>query len=105
MTVALVGKYTALRDAYLSVVEALDHAGIYYDTEVEIRWIEAEQIENITLQAQEQLFKDVQGIIVPGGFGSRGIEGIIQAVRFARESRIPFLGLCLGLHCSVIEAS
>ncbi|MGI6319121.1 MAG: CTP synthase [Firmicutes bacterium] len=105
VTIALVGKYTALRDAYLSVVEALDHAGIYYDTEVEIRWIEAEHIESITLQEKEQLFKDVQGIIVPGGFGSRGIEGIIQAVRFARESGIPFLGLCLGLHCSVIEVA
>ncbi len=105
VTIALVGKYTALRDAYLSVVEALDHAGIYHNTGVEIRWLEAEQLEDMALPEKKQLFKGIQGIIVPGGSGDRGIEGLIQAVRFARERGIPFLGLCLGLHCSVIEAA
>ncbi|HHT46104.1 MAG TPA: CTP synthase [Firmicutes bacterium] len=105
ITIALVGKYTALRDAYLSVTEALDHAGIHNNTGVEIRWIGAEQIEKVAWHEKKALFKDVQGIIIPGGFGGRGIEGTIEAVRFAREKGIPFLGLCLGLHCSVIEVA
>ena len=104
VTIALVGKYTALRDAYLSVVESLNHAGVYNDTNVEIRWINAEEIERIIATKEGQkIFDDVHGIIVPGGFGDRGIEGKIETVRYAREKGIPFLGLCLGLHCSVIE--
>jgi CTP synthase len=104
VTIALVGKYTALKDAYLSVIEALRHAGIYNDVQVEIRWIEAEQIEKVSdRKEREKLFKNIHGIVVPGGFGDRGIEGKIEAVRHARENRVPFLGLCLGLHCSVIE--
>ncbi|RJX27741.1 MAG: CTP synthase [Dethiobacter sp.] len=105
VTVALVGKYTALKDAYLSVIEALRHAGIYNDVQVKVRWIEAEQIETADLNEREKLFENVQAIVVPGGFGDRGIEGKIEAVRYAREKRIPFLGLCLGLHCAVIEAA
>jgi CTP synthase len=104
VNIALVGKYTALRDAYISVVEALNHAGIYNDTNVEIRWINAEEIEKIIATKEgRKIFEDVDGIVVPGGFGDRGIEGKIETARYAREKGIPFLGLCLGLHCSVIE--
>jgi len=104
VTVALVGKYTALKDAYLSVIEALSHAGVHNSVQVEIRWIEAEQLEKIPdRKERERLFKNIHGMVVPGGFGERGIEGKIEAVRYAREKKIPFLGLCLGLHCSVIE--
>lgn len=104
VTVALVGKYIALRDAYLSVVEALHHAGVYNGTNVEIRWINAEKIEKIIgAKDGRALFNGVHGIVVPGGFGDRGIEGKIETARYAREKGIPFLGLCLGLHCSVIE--
>ena len=104
VTIALVGKYTALRDAYLSVVESLNHAGVHNDANVEIRWINAEEIEKIIgTKDGQKIFDDVHGIVVPGGFGDRGIEGKIETARYAREKGIPFLGLCLGLHCSVIE--
>ena len=106
LTVALVGKYTAYKDAYTSVIEALRHAGVYHDVQVEIRWVGAEQIEALTdVREQEHLFNGVQGIVVPGGFGERGIEGKIAAARFARENRMPFLGLCLGMHCAIIEVA
>lgn len=99
--VAIVGKYTSLYDAYMSLVEALNHAGYNNDTEVNIRWISAEGLEeNVNL---EEKFHDIDGIIIPGGFGDRGIEGKIRAARYARENNIPFLGLCLGMHCAVIE--
>ncbi len=106
VTIALVGKYISLKDAYLSVVEALNHAGVYNNAEIDLRWIEAEEVERCLLQGSVgELLRDADGILVPGGSGDRGIEGKIAACRFARENSIPFLGLCLGLHCAVIEAA
>lgn len=100
--IALVGKYVKLHDAYLSVVEALSHAGYAYGTKIDIRWVNSEEIEENKPDLSE-VFKDIDGIIVPGGFGYRGIEGKIDAIRYARENKIPFLGLCLGMQCAVIE--
>ena len=102
LEIALVGKYVALHDAYLSVAEALNHAGIAYKTKVNIHWIDSETLEDPNL-SMEEVFKGIDGIVVPGGFGNRGIEGKIEAVRFARENNIPFLGICLGMQCAVIE--
>ncbi len=98
--IAIVGKYVALPDAYLSVVEALRHAGIAHDARVNIRWIHAEELEREELT---QHLDGVDGILVPGGFDKRGIEGKINAIRYARENRVPYLGLCLGMQCAVIE--
>ncbi|HHU76827.1 MAG TPA: CTP synthase [Firmicutes bacterium] len=104
VTIALVGKYISLKDAYLSVVEALKHAGIYNNAEIDLHWIEAERVERCHGQDEvAEILKGADGILVPGGFGERGIEGKIAAARFARENSIPYLGLCLGLHCAVIE--
>lgn len=100
--IALVGKYVKLHDAYLSVVEALSHAGYAYGTKIDIRWVNSEELEENKPDLSE-VFKDIDGIIVPGGFGYRGIEGKIDAIRYARENKIPFLGLCLGMQCAVIE--
>ena len=100
VTIALVGKYVALHDAYLSVVESLKHGGIANKTEVNIRWIDSEELQ--TNNVIEQLH-DVDGIIVPGGFGVRGTEGKILAIKYARENKIPFLGLCLGMQLSIVE--
>ena len=100
--IALVGKYVKLHDAYLSVVEALSHAGYAYGTKIDIRWVNSEEIEENKPDLSE-VFKDIDGIIVPGGFGYRGIEGKIDAIRYARENKIPYLGLCLGMQCAVIE--
>ena len=99
--IAIVGKYTTGSDAYISVQEAIKHGGIANETEVHIEWIEAESLtENTDLDG---LFENIDGILVPGGFGDRGIEGMITAVKYAREKRIPYLGLCLGMQCLVIE--
>ena len=98
--IALVGKYTQLHDAYLSVAEALRHAGYALDTRVEIEWIDSE---NLTGQNIESTFADVQGIIVPGGFGGRGIEGMILTAEYARKHHIPYFGICLGMQIAVIE--
>ncbi len=100
ITVALVGKYVRLHDAYLSVIESLKHGGYECGTHVDIRWIESEEVTDETAPA---LFKDVQGIIVPGGFGPRGIEGMITSAKYAREHDVPYLGLCLGMQIAVIE--
>lgn len=100
VTIALVGKYVALHDAYLSVVEALKHGGIYHKADVNIRWIDSEEL---TPDSVEKYLHDVDGIIVPGGFGKRGIEGMINAISYAREKNIPFLGLCLGMQLSIVE--
>lgn len=100
ITVALVGKYVQLSDAYLSVVEALGHAGNSLDCQFNLRWVSAEEIE---AQGAEKLLSQVDGILVPGGFGIRGVDGKVQAIAYAREQNIPFLGLCLGMQCSVIE--
>ena len=100
--VAVVGKYVELPDAYISVTEALHHAGIANDTEVKIQWVNAETIEDSSIDLSE-VFANCRGILVPGGFGDRGIEGKIKAIQYARENKIPFLGLCLGMQCAVIE--
>ncbi len=100
VTVALVGKYVELPDAYLSVVESLKHAGFQYNTEVEIKWIDAEEIEK---DGPANLLQDIDAILVPGGFGERGIEGKIATTGYARKNKIPFLGICLGMQCAVIE--
>lgn len=101
LEVALVGKYVALHDAYLSVVEALDHAGYAFDRKVNVRWIDSEELEDVEDLAQ--VFAGVHGIVVPGGFGSRGVEGKIRTIQYARENNIPYLGLCLGMQCAVME--
>jgi CTP synthase len=98
--IAIVGKYVRLGDAYLSVMEALRHAAIELDSDLNIRWVNSEDIE---AQSPEQFLQGVDGIIVPGGFGARGIDGKVAAVQYARSQQIPFLGLCLGMQCSVIE--
>jgi len=98
--IAIVGKYVALHDAYLSIVEALGHAGIDADSEVSIRWVSAEEM---TPENAKEKLDGVGGILVPGGFGDRGIEGKISAIRYARENRIPFFGICLGMQVAVVE--
>ena len=100
--VAVVGKYVELPDAYISVTEALHHAGISNDAEVKIQWVNAEEIEADGTDFDE-VFSGCKGILVPGGFGDRGVEGKIRAIQYARENKIPFLGLCLGMQCAVIE--
>ncbi|EKQ70962.1 CTP synthase [Leptolyngbyaceae cyanobacterium JSC-12] len=98
--VAIVGKYVQLGDAYLSVVEALRHAAIALDSALNIRWVNSEEVE---VKGADVLLQGVDGIIVPGGFGPRGVDGKIDAISYARQQKIPFLGLCLGMQCSVIE--
>lgn len=98
--IALVGKYTQLHDAYLSVVEALHHGGIENRTEVSIRWVDSEELER---EGCEKLLSDIDGMIIPGGFGNRGTEGMILAAQYARENRIPYLGICLGMQMAMIE--
>ena len=98
--IALVGKYVELKDAYISVAEALKHGGIANDAEVEIEWIHAEDLE---ASNPEDVLKDADGIIVPGGFGHRGIEGKISAIKYARENKIPFFGICLGMQLATVE--
>ena len=98
--IALVGKYVELHDAYISVVEALSHGGLYNDCNVEIKWINAS---DVTSENVCKILGDVNGILVPGGFGDRGIEGKIQATKYARENKVPFFGICLGMQCAVIE--
>ncbi len=98
--IALVGKYTALHDAYISVVEALKHGGIASRATVDIKWIDSELL---SAENASKLLSDVSGILIPGGFGSRGVEGMIAAAKYARENRIPYLGLCLGMQVAIIE--
>lgn len=100
VNIALVGKYTQLHDAYISVVEALKHGGIPQHATVNIKWVDSEQVnaENVA-----DILSDVDGVLVPGGFGDRGIEGMIDAIHYAREHNIPFLGLCLGMQLSIVE--
>ena len=100
VTIGLIGKYTKLHDAYLSVAEALHHGGYENGVHVDIRWIESEDLEE---QASETLLGDVDGILVPGGFGVRGVEGKMQAARYAREHDVPYLGICLGMQTAVME--
>ena len=100
VTIAIVGKYTKLEDSYLSVVESLKHGGFANNVDVKVKFIDSEKIK--TGNAKEML-ADLNGIIVPGGFGSRGIEGMIETIKYARENKVPFLGICLGMQMSVIE--
>lgn len=102
VTIAIVGKYVSLQDAYMSVSESLRHAGIANDAAIAIKWVNAEEIEADNINMGEY-FKGVDGILVPGGFGDRGVEGKIKAIRYARENKVPFFGLCLGMQCAVIE--
>ena len=98
--IGLVGKYVGLHDAYLSVAEAMRHAGYHFNTHIKIHWIDSE---NITAATAEETLGNLDGIIVPGGFGSRGIEGMIAAAQYAREKSIPYFGICLGMQIAVIE--
>lgn len=100
ISIAVVGKYVELRDSYKSIYEALDHAGIAHQTVVRVERLHSERVER---EGAERLLAGVDGILVPGGFGERGIDGKIQAVRFARAKKIPFFGICLGMQCAVIE--
>ncbi|MGH2756625.1 MAG: CTP synthase, partial [Actinomycetota bacterium] len=98
--IGIIGKYVTLPDAYLSVVESLKHAGFFHGAEIEISWKASDDLETADLDHE---LGDMDGILVPGGFGVRGIEGKIRAIQFARERQVPFLGICLGLQCAVIE--
>ncbi len=98
--IALVGKYVELQDAYLSVVESLRHAGYAFDSDIQIKWVNAEEV---TKENVDELVGDVDGILVPGGFGDRGIEGKIETIRFARENKVPFFGICLGMQLASVE--
>jgi len=101
--VAIVGKYTELPDAYISVTEALKHAALHHNVEVMVRWIRSEHLERVEPEQVARELTGVTGVLVPGGFGYRGVEGKIRAIRWARTNGVPFLGLCLGLQCAVIE--
>jgi CTP synthase len=98
--VAIVGKYVNLRDAYLSVIEALKHGGFHHGVRIEIEWVSSDDLEGADVA---KMFEGIHGIVVPGGFGWRGVEGKLDAIRYARENGVPYLGLCLGLQCAVIE--
>ena len=98
--IALVGKYVKLEDSYLSVVESLKHGGFANSVNVKIGFIDSEKI---TEENVHQMLKDYHGILIPGGFGNRGIEGKIIAIKYARENKIPFLGICLGMQMAVVE--
>ncbi len=100
VSIAVVGKYVEHRDAYKSIYEALDHAGIAHQALVRVERVHSEKIEQ---EGPERLLAGVDGILVPGGFGERGIEGKVEAIRYAREKKIPFFGICLGMQCAVIE--
>ncbi|MGY0691164.1 CTP synthase [Virgibacillus sp. FSP13] len=100
VNIGLVGKYVELPDAYISVVESLKHAGFLYDTDINIHWINAEKLDKESIKHE---LDQVDGILVPGGFGDRGIEGKIEAIRYARENNIPFFGICLGMQLATVE--
>ncbi|MBX5465886.1 MAG: CTP synthase [Firmicutes bacterium] len=102
VTIAVVGKYVTLRDAYLSVAEALTHGGLAHHVQVDIRWVDSEDLEG---QDVDQVLRGAHGILVPGGFGYRGVEGKVRAIRWARETGTPFFGICMGLQAAVIEVA
>jgi CTP synthase len=100
VTIAIVGKYTGLKDSYKSLIEALTHGGIANDARVNLQWIDSEEVD---VQGPERYLSEADGILVPGGFGYRGIEGKLKAIHYARTKRIPYFGICLGMQCAVIE--
>ncbi|MBI4307276.1 MAG: CTP synthase [Chloroflexi bacterium] len=100
LQIAIVGKYVELPDAYISVREALRHAGLYHNRDVQVLWIHSEEVER---QGPDSYLRSVHGVVVPGGFGPRGIEGMVRAIQYARENRVPYLGLCLGMQLMVVE--
>ncbi|MFZ6016986.1 MAG: CTP synthase [Nitrospirota bacterium] len=100
VNIAIVGKYIGLKDSYKSLIEALTHGGIANDARVNLQWMDSEEIE---VHGPERYLSDADGILVPGGFGYRGIEGKIEAIRYAREKKVPYFGICLGMQCAVIE--
>ena len=102
MTIAIVGKYTGMKDAYKSLIEALSHGGIANKVKVNLDWIESEVFEN---EDPAPFLEHVDGILVPGGFGQRGAEGKIRAAQFARERQVPYFGICFGMQMAVIEAA
>ena len=102
LNIAVVGKYVGLHDAYISVKEALIHAGIEYSRNIEIKWVDAEDVEK---NGAEEYLSDCEGVVVPGGFGYRGVEGMVSTVEYCRKNNIPYLGLCLGMQVMVIEAA
>ncbi len=99
-TIGVVGKYVSLVESYKSLTEALIHGGIANDARVNLKYIDSEQVEK---EGPEHFLKEANGILVPGGFGTRGIEGKIKAIQYAREKQIPYFGICLGMQCAVIE--
>ena len=101
--IGMVGKYTNLKDSYISIVESLNHGGYHFGKNIEIKWINSEEL--VDNESCDRLFSDVDGVLVPGGFGVRGINGKINAVRYVRENKIPYFGICLGMQCAVIEYS
>jgi CTP synthase len=101
--IAIVGKYTELPDAYISVSEALKHAALHHRVDVKVRWIGSEHLERVEPEQVGTELAGVAGVLVPGGFGYRGVEGKVRAIRWARKTKVPYLGLCLGLQCAVIE--
>jgi CTP synthase len=103
VTIGIVGKYTTLKDAYLSIAEALKHGGYFFKKNIEIKWINSEILDK--LYDNKDYLSEIDGILVPGGFGIRGINGKINVIKFARERKIPFFGICLGMQCAVIEFS
>jgi len=100
ITIAICGKYVTLKDAYKSIIEAFVHAGVHNQAEVKLLWVSSEDIKQ---SGAEKLLSDVDGLLIPGGFGERGVEGKIDSIRYVRENNIPFLGICLGMQCAVIE--
>ncbi len=100
VTIALVGKYVQLHEAYLSVWEALKHSAIHHGRKLDLRWVDSE---DLTRETVAERLCTADGVVVPGGFGQRGIEGKIEAIRYCRENKVPFLGVCLGMQCAVVE--
>jgi CTP synthase len=101
VTIGIIGKYTDLKDSYISIVEALNHGGYFHKKCIDLKWISSQEID--CLEKCEEKIKDIDGMLIPGGFGVRGIEGKVNAVRYAREKKIPYFGICLGMQCAVIE--
>jgi CTP synthase len=101
--IAFVGKYLQLKESYKSLIEALIHSGAHLDMRVDIEWIDSEKLEKMSDEEIKEIFSEVSGILVPGGFGERGVEGKLKAIKYARENKVPYLGICLGMQLAVIE--